>query len=377
MKKYIAFVLIVLLFATLFVFDIGVVYATSGSSVSQISRTELDDFLARAGNNRTAYTNYEKIAANYLASKMTTNGLEYYSGESYIIEFGTTSRNSQNVVGVKRSETPTDLNIVIGAHYDNTYGIGSNNIEKFSNGVSDNASGVLCVLSLMTLLQSVELNYNIIYVFFGAEEDNMVGSQVFVSSISMLDIDNILLMINFDQVGAGDFNYFYVNEGYSAHASLFANDLNIELATSRASFLTDLSLHVYSNPAMFSDCITFIDKGVRTISFFSGNLKTSGSSFVESANYDNLAHSSKDTATEVLSRYPEFFDNLNNFTDLVFVVLCDTNIISDLNSMSTEINFCFLNNKYIIGIVLVMVVLFLDALINKIYLPKQDYISCN
>lgn len=378
MKKLSIFVFIILLITPLFLFNnIDVVYASSGSSVSQITRTQLDDFLARAGNNRTAYTNYEKIAANYLATKMSNVGLDYYSGESFVVEFGTTNRNSQNVVGVKYSEVTTDSTIIIGAHYDNTYGIGDNNIEKFSNGVSDNASGVLCVLSLMTLLQNVELNYNIIYVFFGAEEDNMTGSQVFASSISMLDVENISLMINFDQVGAGDFNYFYVNEGYSAHASLFANDLGIELATSRANFLSDSSFHAYTNPAMFSDDITFIDRGIRTISFFSGNLNTASSSFVESSSYENLAHTSKDNATEVLNRYPDFFDNLNHFTDLAFGVLSDTNLMTDLNSISNEINFSFLNNKYIIGIVLVMVILFLDALINRLYLPKQDYLCCN
>lgn len=103
---------------------------------------------------------------------------------------------SHNVVGTLYAEgssknTPT---IVIGAHYDSVD----------TPGANDNASGAAAVLELARVLSGYELDANITFAAFGAEEVGLVGSYEYVQSLEKLEKKNIAAMINMDMIGVGD-----------------------------------------------------------------------------------------------------------------------------------------------------------------------------
>lgn len=103
---------------------------------------------------------------------------------------------SQNVIGsllaeVQKNNTPT---IVIGAHYDCVD----------TPGANDNASGTAALLEIARVLSECNLDANIKFIAFGAEEVGLVGAYDYVESLDKSERNKIAAMINMDMVGVGD-----------------------------------------------------------------------------------------------------------------------------------------------------------------------------
>lgn len=98
--------------------------------------------------------------------------------------------------------------IVIGAHYDHLGmgGEGSSSRRPLEHaihyGADDNASGVAALIEIAKILQmnKQNLNYNYIFVAFGAEEKGLLGSKFFVEN-PPVPINSIISMINLDMIG--------------------------------------------------------------------------------------------------------------------------------------------------------------------------------
>jgi hypothetical protein len=96
--------------------------------------------------------------------------------------------NSQNIIAElpgKRADT-----VIVGAHYD------SANVN--APGAVDNASGVGVLLELARVLSKEPHEYTYQFIFFGAEEYGLVGSQYFASQA---DLSAVRWMLNIDMVG--------------------------------------------------------------------------------------------------------------------------------------------------------------------------------
>lgn len=116
---------------------------------------------------------------------------------------------SANVVGwlpAREDGQPTELTLVIGAHYDHA-GSGNPWLSTDSKdhgtlhpGADDNASGIAAMLELAEALATTSRRHDIIFVAFGAEEYGMHGSQHLVQS-GLIDPARIITMINLDMVG--------------------------------------------------------------------------------------------------------------------------------------------------------------------------------
>lgn len=74
-------------------------------------------------------------------------------------------------------------------------------------GVDDNGSGVSVLLESTLRWANQGSPYTIQYIFFGAEEVGMEGSQHYVKSLSQEELENVLCMVNVDTVLAGDYRY--------------------------------------------------------------------------------------------------------------------------------------------------------------------------
>ena len=75
---------------------------------------------------------------------------------------------------------------------------------RSSPGASDNASGTAVVLELARALKDVTTTKEIRFLFFGAEEIGLVGSEYYVSTLAKKEIKRSIAMFNLDMVGSSD-----------------------------------------------------------------------------------------------------------------------------------------------------------------------------
>jgi hypothetical protein len=95
-------------------------------------------------------------------------------------------RLSQNVILTIPGRS--ERKIIVGAHYDSPP----------DPGTSDNASGTALLLESAKRMLDVDNYYTIVYIFFGAEEVGLIGAAWYVHTLSQIERDNIVMMINAD-----------------------------------------------------------------------------------------------------------------------------------------------------------------------------------
>jgi Zn-dependent M28 family amino/carboxypeptidase len=132
------------------------------------------------------------------------SGLTVHLETNTISEFRTT----RNVI----AETPTgDPNhvVVIGAHLDSVIA---------GPGINDNGSGSATILEVAEVYaqQDREPRNKLRFMWYGAEELNLLGSAFYVNSLSQAERDKIELMLNFDMIGSPNFVRFVYDGNNSA-----------------------------------------------------------------------------------------------------------------------------------------------------------------
>lgn len=113
--------------------------------------------------------------------------------------------NGFNVLGM--IDNPGEEIVIVGAHYDHL-GMGDfSSLHKggpeVHNGADDNASGVVAMLHLATLLKQKKLKRDLLFIAFSGEEKGLWGSSYFVKNPT-IDLDKVNFMINMDMVGRLD-----------------------------------------------------------------------------------------------------------------------------------------------------------------------------
>lgn len=92
----------------------------------------------------------------------------------------------------------------VGTLYPNTYVIVCGHYDSIAGtGTNDNGSGIVSILEIARLLQNVPTEYSIKFINFSGEEDGLVGSQHFVTSVvnGTTPKMDIRLVFNLDEVG--------------------------------------------------------------------------------------------------------------------------------------------------------------------------------
>jgi len=148
---------------------------------------------------RIANTDAEVATADWLVKTLEDLGYTVTREPfNYILE-GVSSK-SENIIAVKTGLS--DQIVVLGAHYDSV---------DVGMGVDDNGSGVAVVLEAASVLKDVETPQTIHFIFFGAEEAGLYGSDYHVSEMPKKDLANTILMMNYDSLVAGDVANVYGN----------------------------------------------------------------------------------------------------------------------------------------------------------------------
>ncbi|MDD4832410.1 MAG: M28 family peptidase [Clostridia bacterium] len=308
MKKIIClFIIILIAIAPMAVF--------ADSSDQYSAYDFLNDFITECPQ-RVSGSEGETLAAEYIQNKFIEMGYQTEWQEfSFTTDSGTI--NSQNVVARIFAQNSLGQ-IIIGAHYDSV---------NVGNGANDNGSGVAVLLDIAQKIADLSLNYDVVLVAFGAEEEGFYGSSHFVNNMSMTERQSTLLMINIDSVAVGDNLYFFGEDkatalndslvelansfGYSqkAYAKPLSKDLNIIYAT------TDIP---YYHTGYASDNLVFRIAGIPTEFVFSGTFEKYDS-YTQTADVDfwNM-HTANDTLLSLNSFGVKAKENMQIVSDTLF-----------------------------------------------------------
>jgi len=202
--------------------------------------------------------------------------------------------------------------IIIGAHYDNVVRTrGSGESMVISQGVYDNGLAVATLLTLFYNLQGAgaDFDFDIVFVFFGAEELGLGGSLHYAANVNKA---RTLLFINLDVIGVGDNLYIYTYERETVHERFFldlARDAGVPLNSMprnrRITFQTLVPIG-YSHIGMMSDNTAFANEGILTAFLFSHNLSVRGFALRETAHSHNIMHTVYDNLEHIKQYHPNF-----------------------------------------------------------------------
>lgn len=129
-------------------------------------------------------------------------------GETTIkLNAGVRVERSRNVLAQTKTGD-TDNVVMAGAHLDSV---------PDGPGINDNGSGVAAVLeTALQLGSSPDVNYAVRFGFWGAEEVGLAGSNDYVRSLSVEQLKNISLYLNFDMLASPNPGYFTYDSDLSA-----------------------------------------------------------------------------------------------------------------------------------------------------------------
>jgi Zn-dependent M28 family amino/carboxypeptidase len=155
---------------------------------------------------REAGSTKEEATAQYIHNSFNEMGL---TTTEQVFSFGKKNLKSKNIIA--DTNPLLEKTIVLGAHYDSTA------INTGSLGATDNGAGLTAMLVIASQMSKLkDLEYNIRFIAFGAEEVGLQGSKYYVEQLAKKSDKKhqIIAMINFDTIAGGD--YIYV---HSAHTT--------------------------------------------------------------------------------------------------------------------------------------------------------------
>lgn len=126
------------------------------------------------------------LKAEYLSYGYTASQMEEYS-------FTNGTATCKNLVVTKIGTLYPNTFVILCGHYDTITGKGTN----------DNGSGVVTIFEVARLLKNIPTEYSVKFINFSGEEDGLIGSQNFVSSVvnGTSPKMDIRLVFNIDEVG--------------------------------------------------------------------------------------------------------------------------------------------------------------------------------
>ncbi|MBR5145784.1 MAG: Zn-dependent exopeptidase M28 [Clostridia bacterium] len=276
---------------------------------------------------RTTGTVGEETAALWLEQELQKMG---FATETQTFEApvgsvaGVTNKvaNSKNVIA-KLGYDNNKQTVIIGAHYDNATNLFNGGFVSGGEGAMDNGSGVAVVLTVAqkVAMQRPVLPFNVEFVFFGAEEMGMVGSNYYVSKLSQQQRDNVLLMINADVVASGDNLYVWGEDKKTPQANYFADISNGKIKKTPANTKAmgvNSGYRPYYSVCQMSDHMEFLHAGIPVAAFFSGNF-SAGTSFVENKGKDDISHTKNDTINYMKNNFGiSFVNNMEAVANVIF-----------------------------------------------------------
>jgi Zn-dependent M28 family amino/carboxypeptidase len=115
-------------------------------------------------------------------------------------------RESVNILAESATGDPSNA-VVVGAHLDSVSG---------RPGIQDNGSGSAVILEVALQMQKVKPRNTLRFAWWGAEELGLVGSNLYMDSLSQKARDSIALYLNFDMIASPNYVWFIYDGDGSA-----------------------------------------------------------------------------------------------------------------------------------------------------------------
>jgi Zn-dependent M28 family amino/carboxypeptidase len=191
--------------------------------------------------------------------------------------------------------------VVVGAHLDSV---------AEGPGINDNGSGSSTILEVAIQMAKVKPRNTVRFIWFGAEELGLLGSEYYVSQLSAAEVGDIAVMLNFDMVGSPNFVRFV----YDGDNSAFPVGPGSAAGPPGSGYVERLfttyfaSVGLASEPTEFSgrsDYGPFIEAGIPAGGLFTGaeGIKTPQQAAIyggtAGAPYDPCYHQACDTLANV------------------------------------------------------------------------------
>lgn len=356
-----------------------------------ISRETLENTLTEFVENnedRTSYSDEEWQAALYLQEKLISYGYIDAEISEFLVSSDSSTLTSRNVQAVYSSGEHTK-NVIIGAYYDNLFITQSSSGEKINvgtHGALSNGTGVATALSIAEYLQenSVELDFNVSFVFFGASAVSIAGAQQYYKNMTDEERDNTLLMIELQRIGV-DHVYAFSDARKTKREVFFdriaeENKLDIYKISQKSPIITTayaingVPYFQWAHNGLFP---VFSDGGIPTLNLVGANWETMNLSDSESATNADITLTSNDTLDKLAALYPDYSVKMAEAATLVIKSLTDDEFVSVMqydvdNFPNTDI----LTQRWIwyivaLAIILValLVMLLVSSILNKKYPP--------
>lgn len=313
------------------------------------------------------------ISFGAVNNQSTENGVEKFN---FKCVFDDKNYVSQNIIFRRESSVETNKKVVLGCHYDTSYvmvekGVYSSGVGKVKDGINDNAAGVATLLTIAKNIDLVtqDFGFDIEIVFFGASSNNYDGSTYYTRGLSDEDAKNILLMVNFDRIMLGNYNYMYVNECQTSQGNYLFETLNnssefkalknenvIDFAVSSPNGLN------YTHVGLESDHAKFMARNINVLNLFSGNYEkplTFGLSEYEGKN--SITFTVNDNYKYIKENCLNYEDNLLKIFKGVNSVLFEENFIKEMEKVnnSSEWYKFWTNEKLATFITAVLLIVFI------------------
>lgn len=198
---------------------------------------------------------------------------------------------SLNVVAERRGALPEGRRLIlVVAHLDsvNWDAPAEQHTSAPAPGADDNASSSAGLLAMARIFKDAEMDHDLRFVLFGAEEQGLFGSKHYVQRLSIHDRTRILVTINMDMIAKVRRRpYAVLLEGAPVSKSF------IEAMCDAAHRYTNLEVLTSLNPYA-SDHVSFLEKGIPAV------LTIEGSDQPEDTAADTLDLLDFDLALEIL-----------------------------------------------------------------------------
>lgn len=124
---------------------------------------------------------------------------------------GVRVEKTRNVIAQTKTGSTSDV-VMVGAHLDSV---------PEGPGINDNGSGVAAVLeTALQMGSSPKVRNAVRFGFWGAEELGLLGSANYVSTLSVDELTNLSLYLNFDMLGSQNPGYFTIDGDQSLPPSV-------------------------------------------------------------------------------------------------------------------------------------------------------------
>ena len=190
---------------------------------------------------------------NWIKNEYTSYG--YIASQLTEDSFQNGAFTCKNLIVTKTGTLYPNTFVIICGHYDSISGTGTN----------DNGSGTAAILEVARLLQNIPTEYSIKFIHFSGEEDGLIGSEHYVSTVVNATSPklNIKVVLNIDQVGgvAGEENSIITCERDLSNPSANNSASFQKTIELQNSFILYTPLNVIIAEAYGSDYVPFENNG--------------------------------------------------------------------------------------------------------------------